>query len=105
MRYVNGHGQFVGQFLQLDLPQPTSTGITPTTVGGDEQALGFAVSFAPHFVPPFPDRIDGESGRVTTHPDADPTLVDLHIVYTIGRNFSCLSTKSWTLTTGASPLG
>ena len=68
----DGQLEFVGQLLQLDLPQPHAIAVAAAAVGGDHQPLGVGIALLAHRPPPAADRVDGEAGGVVIDADADP---------------------------------
>src|SRR5262245_12065719 len=68
----------------LHLPQPASAPVRAAAVGCDQQPPRLRIGPAPHVPPPPPERLDGELGRVVTHPDADPPGVRRHVVDAVG---------------------
>src|SRR5450830_913124 len=49
---VEHEAGFVGELLQLDLPQPDTRSIRAAAIGRDRQLAGFRVALAPHRVEP-----------------------------------------------------
>src|SRR5579859_5532566 len=72
--------RLVGQLLELELPQPDPVAVAPAGVGGDEQARRIGIQFLAHGLPPAPDALDREGGRVVVGPDAHPGLVGGDVV-------------------------
>src|SRR5205823_7325212 len=55
---------FIGQFLQLGLPQPGSIAVAASTISRDQQTTGSGVSLLAHHSPPAPEAFYGKSGGV-----------------------------------------
>jgi hypothetical protein len=78
---------FVGQFLQLQLPQPHARSVAAPTVRCNQELTGTGVGLSTHHVPPSPDALDGERGRVMIGTHADPSSILPQIVNAIGGVF------------------
>src|SRR5580692_11501126 len=76
----------IGQFLQLQLPEPYPGAIATARVGGNQQALRLAIDGFTHRTPPSPDALDGKGGRVVINTHADPASILAHIVNAIGSD-------------------
>ena len=76
--------RLIRQLLQLQLEEPAAARITPSTVGGDIELGGVGVAFSSDPMPPAPDCLHGEFGRilVDAHRDESPVLRD--VVDTVG---------------------
>ena len=53
-------------------------------VGIDEQLAGFGVALLPQVMPPAPNALDRERGRVGAEPDIDPAHVVDHVMDNVG---------------------
>src|SRR5580700_2763891 len=80
----------IGQFLQLQLPEPYPGAIATARVGGNQQALRLAIDGFTHRTPPAPNALHGEGGRVVINTHADPASILAHIVDAIGSDSSQL---------------
>lgn len=91
-RRIMSHGDhqlfFIGQFLQLFLPEPISCPLGATSIGCDQQLL---FSWIEHFataLPPPSDALHRKLGRIMVNPNIDkPALVD-QILDAIGHRFA-----------------
>src|ERR1022692_3755311 len=78
---------FIGQFLQLQFPQPHSRPVAASAVRCNQELTGIGVCLSTHHVPPAPDTLDGERRRVMIGANADPTCILPQIVNSIGNVF------------------
>jgi hypothetical protein len=83
MRHGHGQACLVGEALQFALPQPDPRAVASATIGGDDQPLGLGVAGLAKPVPPAPDALDREGGRIGLDPDTDPALVGSEVGKTI----------------------
>ena len=77
--------EFVGQLLQLQLPQPYPRAVAATTISGDQQAFDRGIALMAHRLPPAPDGVGCESRGVMVDADTDPAGVAGNVVDTIGH--------------------
>jgi len=59
----------IGEFLQLELPQPRPVAVGPAAVGGDRQPRDVRVALGAEVLPPAADRVDRELRGVVIDPD------------------------------------
>ena len=74
---------FIGQFLQLGLPQPGSIAVAASTISRDQQTTGSGVSLLAHHSPPAPEAFYGKSGGVMIRSHVYPTGVLPRIIHPI----------------------
>ena len=75
---------FVGQRLQLGLPEAGAVAVGAAAVGGDRQAGGGRVAARAELEPPAADRLNGELGGVIVDSDVDPADIVGDVVDTVG---------------------
>ena len=75
---------FIGQFLQLGLPQPGPVTVAASTIRGYQQTTGRGVSLLAYHSPPAPDAFYGKSGGVMIRSHVYPTGVLPRIIHPIG---------------------
>jgi len=75
---------FVGQPLQLPLPEPQARSVAATAISRDQQAAGVGVARLPRVQPPAPDALPGEGRRVVVEPHVDPARVGGQVVDAVG---------------------
>ena len=85
---MQGKPGLVGEFLELELPQPHARAIGAAAVGCDRQFARLGVTLTPHAVEPASDRRDGELGRIDGDADTDKSGVGRHVVDAIGRRLA-----------------
>src|SRR5205823_5220285 len=74
---------FIGQFLQLGLPEPGSIAVAASTISRDQQTTGSGVSLLAHHSPPAPEAFYGKSGGVMIRSHVYPTGVLPRIIHPI----------------------
>src|SRR5262249_9053526 len=85
MTHLNFQPCLVAERLQFNFPKAIAATIAATAVGRDQQALGLRVPAAAQLLPPGPNGLDGDLGRVATYPDADPCFVMGQIIDPVGN--------------------
>ncbi len=70
--------------LDLALPQADPNAIAAAAIGGDDEGLGLEIARSAQALPPAPDALDREGGRVSIDADIDPALVGGNVVDAIG---------------------
>src|ERR1700758_912889 len=75
--------QFIRQVLQSHFPQSATVIITAAAIGRNHQFTGSRKALLAHSLPPLPDAVGREMGRVMIDTDADPTLIVGHVVDTV----------------------
>src|ERR1700732_291192 len=71
MMDLNGDAEFVGETLQLSLPQTHARAVRSAAVRRDDQTLGSRIATAADSLPPPSDRLNRESRGVVTDADTD----------------------------------
>lgn len=71
----DGKAGLVGEALDLALPQADPNAIAAAAIGGDDEGLGLGIARPAQALPPAPDALDREGGRVGIDADIDPALV------------------------------
>jgi hypothetical protein len=84
----NGNLFFIGQVLQLLLPQSVSHPIGPTSISGDEELLFVGIERFCRPLPPPSDTLDCKFSRVVVQANVDKSLVMDQIVDPIGDGFA-----------------
>jgi len=79
----NRNADFIGQSLQLQLPQPDTSTITSTTVCRNKQFFGIGVRFVSNNLPPASNCLYRECRSVMICADTHPTFVGSDIVNSI----------------------
>src|SRR6516165_512908 len=87
---VQRQSGFVGELLQLKLPQPHPHAIGAAAIGRDRQFAHIGIALASHRRTPVTDRLDRKLGSVAGDADADPTFIGAHIVNTVGHRLAQL---------------
>ena len=77
--------EFIGELLQLDLPEAHARAVAAAAIGRDRQATGLRVALVTHRGPPGAYRIDRESRSIVVDPDADPAFVIGDVIDPVGR--------------------
>ncbi|SAL21509.1 hypothetical protein AWB68_00825 [Caballeronia choica] len=80
------HLQFIGQVLQLPVPQAHSIAVAAAAVGGNQQAAGVLIHRLTHFPPPAANALDGKFCGVVIDADVDPSGVRRQVIDAIGRD-------------------
>jgi hypothetical protein len=75
---------FIGQFLQLGLPQPGPITVAASTHGREQQTTGSGVSLLAHHNPPAPEAFYGKSGGVMIRSHIDPPSVLRQTIHPLG---------------------
>ncbi|SFN15985.1 hypothetical protein SAMN05421863_11173 [Nitrosomonas communis] len=88
MAILNGHPQFVCEFLQLYTPQAHPVTIAASTVGCDQQAFGLGIKRLPPLPPPAADTFDGQFSGVVINADTHLTLVGGQVVDSVRRHLA-----------------
>src|SRR5712692_6475473 len=70
----------IGEFLQLEFPQPQAPAIAPAGVGRDQDAPCPRIKAPSLVTPPPPDRGDRKFARVVIRPQIDEALVASDVV-------------------------
>src|ERR1022692_4518485 len=78
---------FVGQFLQLPLPQPYPCAVAAAGIGGNQQAFGLRIATSAHPAPPAADALDRKGRRLVIHSHAHPSNVSSQIIDPIWSHF------------------
>lgn len=84
VRDVDLQPRLVGELLQRLLPQPVPAAVAAPAVARDVELAGIPVPVAAHLVPPAPDALHGEGGRVAADAHAHIPLVLPHVVDAVG---------------------
>src|SRR6516165_7195787 len=87
---VQRQSGFVGELLQLKLPQPHPHAIGAAAIGRDRQFAHIGIALASHRRTPVTDRLDRKLGSVAGDADADPTFIGAHIVNPVGHRLAQL---------------
>ena len=72
--------EFVGQALQLTLPQARARGVAAAAVRGDRQVSGVRIPGGADVLPPAADGLHGEGRRVMVHAHADPSGIGREVI-------------------------
>jgi len=75
--------RLIRQLLQLRLPEPVPAPVAHPAVGGDVKLACLRVPGHPHLVPPLPDGIHCEPGRVGTDAQVDEPFVPSYVVHPV----------------------
>lgn len=84
----NGKLFFIGQILELFLPEPISDAIGPASIGGDEQFTLFGIERLACLLPPSSNAFDRTFRRVVIDAHIHEALVMDQIVDPIGKRFA-----------------
>src|SRR5271166_2126060 len=88
MAYFDLKPGFIAEFLQFHFPQSISATVAASAISRDQQAPSYRVTATAQTVPPGPNRLDGELGRVAAHPDTHPGFVMRQIIDPVGNRFA-----------------
>src|SRR5271166_1109360 len=80
--------RFVGQFLQLEFPEPQAGTVAAPRIGRNQQAFRLRIGGLPHGAPPSPDGLDGELRGVVIHAHANPATIAAQIINAVGGSSS-----------------
>lgn len=80
----DGHPQLVGQPVQGDFPQPTTTPITAPAISRDQQVGGRRVNRRSPVSPPAPKGLNGKLSGVVISSHTDPAGVERQIRNAVG---------------------
>src|SRR5262249_39459586 len=81
---------FIGQLLQLGLPQPGPVPVAAATVSGDQHTLGVGVGLLPHHVPPAPDARHRKRCSIMIRSHIHPTRVLRRVIHPIWSDLAQL---------------
>ena len=84
---MNRELHFIGKPLQGHLPEPGTTAITASAIGGKQQLSGVGVAFLAQVVPPAPDRLYRKLCSIVINPHIYPALIGGQIIDSVGNHF------------------
>jgi len=85
---MNRELYFIGKLLQGYLPEPGTTAITASTIGGQQQLSGVGVALLAQVGPPAPDRLHRKLCRIMIDPHIYPALIGRQIIDSVGNHFA-----------------
>ena len=80
----DGNGEFIGEPLQFQFPQPIPRAVPSSSIRCDRQLPGIGIKSAAHRKPPVPDSRHGKTCGIVIRSHADPRAVAPQVVDTIG---------------------
>jgi hypothetical protein len=78
----------IGQFLQLQLPQPHPRPVRATAIGGDQHSVRLRIANRTDHLMPAANRIDCELRRVVVDAKTYPAGIRCHVIDAIGRHLA-----------------
>jgi hypothetical protein len=77
--------EFVGQLLQLALPQAQAHPVAAAAISGDDEAARGGVTRPADLLPPAPNAVHGKAGRVMVEADTDRAVVGGQVIDPVGN--------------------
>lgn len=80
--------RFIGQPLQLDLPQPRAAPVALTPISDDQKVMGVWIGRASHVLPPAAQCFHRKLRGIMLGADTHPAFIGRHVLNTVGNRFA-----------------